>query len=88
MGPQKGFISTFVTLVVWVGDSFVSRVPKSRHGGPGCEAEMREALDKIKTIAKRENRDDTFILSFILGEIIGDEKPAKQIFSSFLQVRF
>ena len=39
---------------------------------------MREALDKIRTIAKRENREDTFILlyvlSFILREIILAEK--------------
>ena len=35
---------------------FDGKRPKSRHGGPGCEKEMRAALDKVKAIAQREKR--------------------------------
>ena len=54
--------------------------PKSRHGGPGCEKEMRAALDKVKAIARREKRTvsdlamawclaDPRVVSIIPGEV-------------------
>ena len=35
---------------------FDGKRQKSRHGGPGCEAEMRAALDRVAAVARREGR--------------------------------
>ena len=51
-----------------------------RHGGPGCEEELRAALDKVKAIARREKRTvsdlamawclaDPRVVSIIPGEV-------------------